>query len=211
MAHKAHPKGFRIRGIQDWLSRGFFGDELGDILEQDHKIRSFLDKKLREAGLGEIVIERSPGKVKIIIPAVRPGLVIGRGGEGIERLRRQIKEFVPGSIKLELEVVPIKEPWTVAKVVAEWIAQRLEKRFPHRTLLKQALSRMMSQKQVKGARVQVSGRLGGADIARTEWLKQGELPRQTLRSDLDYAQTIAVTKYGAIGVKVWIYKGEKEI
>ena len=211
MAHKAHPKGFRLRKMEDWLSRGFFDDKLGDVIGEDLKIREFLYKTLREAGLGEIIIERSPGRVKIIIPAVRAGVVIGRGGEAIDKIRKTIKGFLQEDVRLDIEVVPIKEPWKVARVVAEWIAQRLEKRFPHRSLMKQALSRILSQKGVEGARVQVAGRLGGADIARTEWIKQGRLPRQTLRADIDYALATAVTKYGSVGVKIWIYKGEREL
>jgi small subunit ribosomal protein S3 len=212
MAHKVHPKIFRIKKIEDWNSRWFVKPrKIGDFLIEDLKIREFLREKLKLAGVGRIEIERFPGKINIIVNTSRPGLIIGRGGEGIEFLRREIEKILGKEEKREikLEIREIKDPWLDALLCAQWIAQQIEKRIPYRRVLKQALDKIMAHKEVQGARVEVAGRLDGAEIARTEWLKQGRLPRQTLRSDIDFAHAQAYCSYGVVGVKVWIYKGEK--
>jgi len=213
MTHRVHPKAFRIKEITDWNSRGFYQKSLPQYLEEDFKIREFLKKKIGKLGVEKIEIERFPGKIIIIISSARPGLIIGRGGGGIEELKKELElSLVPGNEEkkeIKLEIKEIKNPWASAPLAAQWIAQQIEKRIPPRRVLKQALDKITVSKTVKGARVEVSGRLGGAEIARRQWLKKGKLPRQTLRADIDYAQEEAFCTYGVIGVKVWIYKGEK--
>jgi small subunit ribosomal protein S3 len=212
MTHKVHPKAFRIRDIADWDSRWISMKNTPQYLEEDLRIRDFLDKKLKEASIEKIEIERFPGKINIIISTARPGIVIGRGGEGIEMLIKYIKDKILKSDKkriLKIEIKGVKDPWIKAQLVAQWIAQQIEKRSRFRKVLKQAIGKVMVHKEAKGVRVQVSGRLDGKEIARREWLKEGRLPRQTLRADIDYGETAALCTYGKIGVKVWIYKGDK--
>lgn len=210
MAFKAHPKALRIRKIEDWNSRGFYEKNFSSRLEEDFKIRKFLEEKIADLGLERIEIERSPGKINLIINTARPGLIIGRRGEGVEKLKEEIeKKVLKDKVELRIEIREVKNPWTSATLVAKWMASQVEKRVPYRRVLKQALAKIISQKGVEGARVQLAGRLDGVEIARTEWLKQGKLPRQTLRANIDYAQATAYCTYGVVGVKVWIYKGEK--
>lgn len=212
MAHKVHPKVFRIRKSTDWSSRGFYEKEFSERLKEDFKIRKFLEEKLADAGVEKIEIERFPTKINVIIYSSRPGLIIGRGGQGVKILREKLENKILKKDKkqaLRIEIQEIKDPWLSAKLSAQWMAQQIEKRVPYRRVLKQSLSRIMSHKEVKGARVEVSGRLNGVEIARTEWLQEGRLPRQTLRADIDYARERAFCRYGVVGVKVWIYKGEK--
>ena len=216
MSHKVNPKTFRIKGIEDWDSRGFYGDNFPQYLEEDFKIREFLEKKIGTLGVENIETERSSGKITIIVSSARPGLIIGRGGEGIEKLKNEITEMLFSSKKtkankktLKLEIKEVKEPWASASLSAQWVVQQIEKRFPFRKVLKRAIDKIMMVKEVQGVRIDVSGRLGGAEIARREWLKKGRLPRQTIRANIDYALKEARCTYGTIGVKVWIYKGEK--
>ncbi|MBZ9572039.1 30S ribosomal protein S3 [Patescibacteria group bacterium] len=219
MTHKVHPKIFRIKKITDWNSRGFYQKKFSEHLKEDFKIREFLRKKLGKIGVDRIEIERFPTKINIIISTARPGLIIGRRGGGIEELKNELekklsKKLLPKgkktpSRKLRLEIREIKDPWLSASLSAQWIAQQIEKRVSYRRVLKRALDRIMSHKEVQGARVEVAGRLNGVMIARTEWLKKGKLPRQTLRADIDYGVARAYCTYGVVGVKVWIYKGEK--
>ena len=220
MSHKVHPKAFRIRGIKDWASRGFYEKDFASYLEEDFEIREFIKKRIKKFGLGDIEIERSPGKANIIISTARPGLVIGRGGEGVERLKRELKQKIlkiKGPLnkekalktELKLEIREIKNVWISAPLVAQFMAAQIEKRTPYRRVLKRTLSKVVTQKGVKGARLEVTGRLNGISIARREWLQRGLLPRQTLRADIDYSMDTAFCSYGAVGIKVWIYKGEK--
>jgi len=214
MSHRVHPKVFRIKEISNWNSRGFYGKDLSKYLKEDFKIREFLRKKLANTGLEKIEIERFSGKLNIIILSARPGLIIGRRGEGVEVLKKEIEKILeenPNSKKREIriEIREVKDPWLSATLVSKWIAQQIKKRVPYQRVLKKALDKIMSHKSVKGARVEVAGRLNGAEIARTAWLKKGRLPRQTLRAVIDYATARAHCTYGVIGVKVWIYKGEK--
>ncbi len=188
----------------------FLAQFLGD--EEDFRIREVVQDKIGKLGIEKVEIERFPGKLNVIISSGRPGLIIGRAGSGIEELKRELeKKVFKGKQKKEmkLEVKEIKNVWASAALSAQWIAQQLEKRVFHRKALKQGLSKIMTAKGVEGARLELSGRLGGAEIARREWRQQGRLPRQTLRADIDYAQERARCSYGTIGVKVWIYKGEK--
>lgn len=212
MSHKVHPKIFRIKETSQWDSRWIAKKNFSKYLEEDFKIREFLNKKLKESGIDKIEIERFSGKINVVIFTARPGLVIGRGGEGIEKLREELVEKIlkiEKKTELKIEIKGVKDPWTKASLVSQWIAQQIEKRMPYRRVLKKALSRVMAHREIKGVRAEVSGRLNGSEIAREEWLKQGRLPRQTLRADIDYAETRAFCTYGTIGVKVWIYKGEK--
>ena len=212
MAHKVHPKIFRTKRTEDWSSRWFDRKNFSKFLEEDFRIKEFLTKKLNQMGLEKIEIERFPGKLNIIIDSARPGLIIGRGGAGIEELKKALEKRVlekKEKKEIKLEIREVRDAWGSSQLVARWIAQQIEKRFPYRRVLKQALDRIVTSKKVQGARVEIAGRLGGTEIARREWLKKGKLPRQTLRADIDYGQTEAFCTYGVIGVKVWIYKGEK--
>jgi len=218
MAHKVHPKAYRLKELGDWDSRWLNKKDLAKNLEEDFKIREFLQKKIGKLGIEKIEIEKFPGKIVIIISSARPGLIIGRGGEGIEILKKELERKVlkqePSSKnktrrELKLEIKEIQDPWSSAPLAAQWITQQIERRVPRRRVLKQALEKIIASKQVKGARIELSGRLDGVEIARREWLQKGRLPRQTLRADIDYALAEAHCSYGVIGVKVWIYKGEK--
>ncbi len=214
MSHKVHPKSFRLRELSDWDSRWFSEKLVLQYLEEDFRIRDFLTKNFKEAAIARIEIERSPNRVDVIIHSSRPGLIIGRGGEKIEELKNHFqKKILKKGLKerqaLKIEIKSIKNPWLSAPLVAQWIAQRIEKRLPFRKVLKQALSMVDGYKEAKGVRVQVAGRLNGVSISRTEWLQKGSLPRQTLRADIDYGFAEAFCSYGTTGVKVWIYKGER--
>jgi len=211
MAHKVHPKAFRIRRVEDWDSRGFYEKNFSSELEEDFKIRDFLEKKIKKLGVGKIEIEKFPSKINIIISTSRPGLVIGRGGEDVEKLKKELKEkILKRKIELRIEIREIRNPWLCAALVAQWMTGQIERRTNYRRVLKRALSKIMGNKEVKGARVEVKGRLNGIQISRKEWLKEGRLPRQTIRADIDYAQETAFCSYGAVGIKIWIYKGEKD-
>ncbi len=210
MAHRIHPKALRIRGINSWHSRGFYEKNIAEYLEMDLQIRTFLRKNLKTADVEKIEIERFPAKVNVIIFSARPGLIIGRRGENVTLLRNKIEKILSDKEKsLKIEIRPVKNPWLSASLTAQHIAQQIEKRTAFRRVLKQSLSKIMSNKSVQGARVQVAGRLNGTEMARTEWLKQGKLPRQTIRAKIDYSQTEAFCSYGVVGVKVWIYTGEE--
>jgi len=210
---KVHPKAFRIKETTDWESRGFYKKDFGKLLAEDFAIREFLKKKIGKLGVEKIEIERSPGKAKVIISSARPGLIIGRGGGGVELLKKELDATLPPPIRekreIKIEIREIRNPWASAVLAAQWMSQQIEKRVRYRRILKQALDKIMAVKGVEGARVQVAGRLNGIEIHRTEWLKRGRLPRQTLRADIDYAQDRAYCTYGVVGVKVWIYKGER--
>jgi len=212
MSHKVHPKAHRIRRIGDWDTRGFYENH-AEYLEEDFNIREYLNKKLKSVGIEKIEIERYATKINIIISSARPGLIIGRGGEGVEQLKKELEKKLiktrTDKQELRIEIREIKDPWTSANLSGQFIAQQIEKRMPHRRVLKQSLGKIMSHKEIKGARIQVSGRLNGSEIARREWVGEGQLPRQTIRADIDYALVEANCSYGVIGVKVWIYKGEK--
>jgi len=213
MAHKVHPKSFRLRRAGDWLSRWISRKKLPEYLAEDFQIRDFIFKKLKDAGVEQVEIERFPGKVNVIINTSRPGLIIGRGGKGAEELKKALEKILPppkeGKRELRVEIREVKNPWTSASLSAQWIAQQLEKRVGHRRAMKQCMEKIMANKEVLGARIEVSGRLGGSEISRREWLQKGKLPRQSLRAIIDYHLAEAFCTYGVIGVKVWIYKGER--
>jgi small subunit ribosomal protein S3 len=221
MSHSVNPKLFRIKRTKDWDSKGFYEDNFSAYLEEDFEIRKFLKKEIGEFGVARIEIKRSPNKIDITIFSMRPGLIIGRGGEKIKELRQELKKIMSKSsfrdarkdkeFKLRLEVKEVRDSWANASLVAQWMAQETEKRTHYRRILKKALSKIMNQKNVKGAKVQIAGRLNGISIARTEWLREGLLPRQTIRADIDFAKETAVCSYGAVGIKVWIYKKEDKL
>ena len=206
MGQKVNPHGLRVGVIKGWDSKWYAKDEeFGDLLVEDYKIREFLKKKLYDAGVARIEIERDNAKIRVNVYCARAGMIIGRGGEGIEALRADVEKIA--SKPVLLNAVAIKEPDLNAQLVAESIAQQLEKRVSFRRALKQAIGRTMKL-GAKGIKTCVSGRLGGAEIARTEHYHEGTIPLQTLRADIDYGFAEAHTTYGVIGVKVWIYKGE---
>jgi small subunit ribosomal protein S3 len=214
MSHKVHPKIYRIKNIEDWESRGYYKKNFPLYLEEDFKIRSFLTSKLEKMGIEKIQIERFTEKINVVIFSARPGLIIGRGGEGVEKIQKEIKKIIEKNSKagkkaVSIEIREIRNPWLSASLSGQWVAQQLERRVPHKRVLKQALDKIMTNKEIQGARIEVSGRLDGVEIARREWVKKGKLPRQTIRSDIDYSKNIAKCSYGVIGIKTWIYKGEK--
>jgi len=210
MSHKVHPKSFRLRDSADWSSRWLSKKNTPQLLEEDFKVRTFLKKKLKECSVESIEIERFAGKTNIIVNSARPGLIIGRGGKGAEDLKKEIEKVLGGVKKeMRIEIREVKNVWASAPLAGQWAAQQIEKRMPHRRVMKQAIEKIMANKEVKGAKIEMSGRLGGNEIARREWLRKGKLPLQTLRAVIDYALTEALCTYGIIGIKVWIYKGEK--
>jgi len=215
MSHKVHPKSFRIKGMEDWSIRGFYGKAPAKAFEADFLIKESLTKQLAEASVANIEIEHSANKMNVIIHTSRPGLIIGRGGEGIEKLRADITKKMnlvktnSNKKELKIEIREIKNPFISAVLVGQQMAQQIEKRIPFRQVLKRTIEKVMSAKEVKGVRLEVNGRLNGVEIARKEWLRQGQLPRNTIRADIDYGEIKAHCTYGVIGIKVWIYKGEK--
>lgn len=206
MGQKVNPNGLRVGVIKNWDSRWFAKDnQFGDLLVEDYKIRKYLKKLLYAAGVPAIEIERTSKDVKVMIQCARPGLVIGKGGEDIQKLEVELSRMIGKPARVS--IIEIKNPDTNATLVAENIAQQLEKRIGFRRAMKQCMGRAMRM-GAKGIKTCCSGRLGGAEIARTEHYHEGTIPLQTLRADIDYGFAEANTTYGKIGVKVWIYKGE---
>jgi small subunit ribosomal protein S3 len=214
MSHSVHPYSHRLGVIRDWKSRWFSsGQKYKDFLRADMMLREFLEKKMRGQYVGSIEMERNDKTFRLIIKTSRPGVVIGRSGEGSVKLRAEIMKFakrhklsIPTDFKLDVE--EIKSPESNAAIVGQMMAEGLEKRMPFRRVMKQTVEKVMANRDVKGIRVYCGGRLGGAEIARAEELKRGRVPLQTLRADIDYAQEKAHMTYGDIGIKVWIYKGD---
>lgn len=213
MSKTVHPYSFRIGIIRGWKSRWFNLKKYRQFLKADVLLREWLEKRLRSMFVESIDIERSPAVMQVIIRTSRPGLLIGRKGEGSENLKREIRKKIdklgvemPQELRLDIEEV--RFPEMRAKIVAQMIAENLEKRMPFRRVMKQTLEKIMANKEVKGAKITLSGRLGGAEMSRRESLKDGRIPLQTLRSDIEFARERAHLPYGDIGIKVWIYKGE---
>ena len=205
MGQKVNPHGLRVGVIKDWDSKWYAEADFADCLIEDHKIRTFLKKRLYSAGVSKIEIERASERVKIIIYTAKPGVVIGKGGAEIEKLKAELQKIV--SKKLIVDIKEIKRPDKDAQLVAENIAAQLENRVSFRRAMKSTMSRTMKAGAL-GIKTSVSGRLGGADMARTEFYSEGTIPLQTLRADIDYGFAEADKTYGKIGVKVWVYKGE---
>jgi len=205
MGQKVNPHGLRVGVIKDWDSRWYAEEDFADNLAEDYKIREFLKKKLYNSGVAKIEIERSSDRVKIIIHTAKPGVVIGKGGSEIEKLKKELAGYT--TKKVLVDIKEVKKPDNDAQLVAENIALQLEKRISFRRAMKQAMGRAMKS-GAKGIKTAVSGRLGGADMARTEYYSEGTIPLQTLRANIDYGFSEADTTYGKIGVKVWVYHGE---
>lgn len=208
MGNKVQSNLYRLGVTKDWNSRWFTSKKKWkEYLQQDDKIRKFITKKLPKSGISKIDIERSPKLMNVIIHTSRAGMVIGRGGSGVESLKTDLKRMLK-DVELRLTVEEVKNPNENAAIVAEGIAEQLERRIPFRRLLKQSIDQVAQNPRVKGVKILISGRLDGAEMSRAEYLTRGKIPLATLRADIDFAQKVAVTKYGTIGVKVWIYKGD---
>lgn len=205
MGQKVNPHGLRVGVINDWDSRWYAEADFADNLVEDYNIRTYLKKKLYSAGIAKIEIERASDRLKVIIFTAKPGVVIGKGGQEIEKLKTEIQKFT--TKKLMVDIKEIKKPDLNAQLVAENIAAQLENRISFRRAMKSTMSRTMKS-GAKGIKAAVAGRLGGADMARTEFYSEGTIPLQTLRADIDYGFAEADTTFGKLGVKVWIYQGE---
>ena len=206
MGQKTNPIGFRLGVIKPWESRWFSEKDYSKLLQEDINIRKFLMKKLASAGISKVVIERPAKLAKITIHTSRPGVIIGKKGSDIEKLKKDISKTTSGNVSIN--IVEIKKPELDSQLVADNIAQQLERRVAFRRAMKRAVQSAMRLGAL-GIRVNCSGRLGGAEIARTEWYREGRVPLHTLRADIDYGVSRANTTYGICGVKVWIFKGEK--
>ena len=205
MGQKVNPHGLRVGVIKDWDSKWYAEADFADLLVEDYNIRTYLKKKLYAAGVSKIESERASDRVKVIIYTAKPGVVIGKGGAEIEKIKAEVQKFT--SKKLVVDIKEVKRPDRDAQLVAENIALQLENRVSFRRAMKSCMSRTMKS-GAKGIKTSCSGRLGGADMARTEFYSEGTIPLQTLRADIDYGFAEADTTYGKVGVKVWIYKGE---
>lgn len=206
MGQKVNPHGMRVGVIKDWDSKWYAEADFSDNLVEDYNIRKFVKKELYSAGISKIEIERASDRVKVFIYTAKPGVVIGKGGADIEKLKAKIQKLT--TKKVSIDIKEIKRPDGDAQLVAENIALQLENRVSFRRAMKSVMSRTMKTAGVKGIKTSVSGRLGGADMARTETYNDGTTPLQTIRADIDYGFAEADTTYGKVGVKVWIYKGE---
>jgi len=214
MSHVVHPYAHRLGILRDWKSRWFRrGKEYRDSLKNDVYIYEFLKKRLKGFYAGAVEIERSGEMLKVIIKTARPGMLIGRQGEGAAHLKEELSSYMRKRkmhVKdVRIEIEEIRFPESNARVVAQMIVEGLERRLPFRRVLKQTMDKVKANKEVKGARFAISGRLGGAEMSRSEEIKSSRLPLQTFRADVEFAREIAVLPYGTIGVKVWVYKGEK--
>jgi len=205
MGHKVNPIGLRLGINRTWDSRWFAAKDYGDLLHEDIRIRRYLHKRLAQAGVSRIVIERPAKRCRIAIYTARPGVVIGKKGQDIEKLRQDLSKMA--GTEVSLNILEIRKPEIDAKLVADNIAQQLERRVAFRRAMKRAVQSAM-RLGAQGIRINCAGRLGGAEIARTEWYREGRVPLHTLRADIDYGESTAQTTYGACGVKVWVFKGE---
>lgn len=206
MGQKVNPVGIRLGIVKDWVSKWYVpAKEFASTLHADFKIREFLNKKLAKAGVSRIQINRPARNAVIIVDAGRPGVILGKGGHGIEPLRAEVSKIANAPVHLSIEEV--RKPELDARLVAESVAQQLERRIMFRRAMKRAVTSALKAGAL-GVKISVSGRLGGSEIARTEWYREGRVPLQTFRADIDYALAEAFTTYGVIGVKVWIFKGE---
>lgn len=210
MGRKVNPKGFRLGIATDWSSKWFAKKEYAKKLKEDILIRQFVMETWKKAAISDVGIERSANVLKVVIKTARPGVLIGRGGTGIEDVSSLIKKkFLAGKkINLKIEAQEIKRLEEDAALVAQSVAEQLEKRTSFRRVLKTMLTQVEKNRSVKGVKIEVSGRLDGAEMSRREWLSRGTIPLQTLRADIDFSRYTARTTYGAIGIKVWIHKGE---
>lgn len=210
MGQKVNPKSLRLGITTDWRSRWFGGRDYAKLLQQDVLLRRAIMKKWSHAGIADVEVERNAKDIKVIIKTSRPGMIIGRGGSGIEDLIAHVKsEFFSGEkVNMKVDIREIKQFEESAALVAQSVAEQLEKRMPFRRILKTTLEQASKNRNIKGMKISLSGRLNGAEMSRVEWLSEGTIPLHTLRADIDFARFAARTTYGAIGIKVWIYKGE---
>lgn len=206
MGQKIHPTGLRLGIIKTWSSRWFSGKDYASFVQEDEKIRKFINKTLTGAGIAQVDIERKASAINVVIFTAKPGMIVGRGGANIKALKEQLMKVASGK-EIQLDINEVNSIDTSPKLVANSIAEQLEKRINFRRAMKQAMTRAMESGAL-GIKVQVGGRLNGAEIARTEWAREGRIPLQTLRADVDYATSEANTVFGKIGIKVWIFKGE---
>lgn len=215
MTHTVHPYSHRIGIIRDWKSRWFStGKEYREQLIADVKLRNFIQKSLRNMFVASIDIERGQKSIRVIVQTSRPGMVIGRNGEGATKLRESVLSFMkkegiaPGKgTELKIDIEEVRSPESNSAIVGQMVVEMIEKRMPFRRIMKQMVEKVMANRDVQGVRIRLSGRLNGAEMSRTEQLKRGKIPLQTFRADVDYAHTEAYMTYGQIGVKVWIYRG----
>lgn len=215
MSHTVHPYAHRLGILRGWKSR-WFGDDkkYRDYLKADILLRSFIEKQLKDMYVAVVEIERGDKMVRVIIKTSRPGLIIGRSGEGAEKLRATITKFMKKNgifdqtIELKVDIEEVRVPEANAQLVGLMVKEMLEKRMPFRRVLKQTIDKVMANREVQGVRVRISGRLNGADMARTEELKKGRIPLQTFRADIDFARVRAKIPQGDLGIKVWIYRGD---
>jgi small subunit ribosomal protein S3 len=205
LGQKVHPYGFRLGILKDWRSRWYSERNYGTLMQEDLRIRSYVKRRLIHAGVSAVEIERKSSRVHIVIHTARPGIVIGKKGAEIENLRRELQRFTDRDVTISIQ--EIRRPELDAQLTAENVAMQLERRIAFRRAMKKTVLSSLKL-GAKGIKVQVAGRLGGAEMARTEWYREGRVPLHTLRADIDYGYAIARTTYGTIGVKVWIYKGE---
>lgn len=218
MTHRVHPYIFRIGTTTTWKSRWFSRKQFAENLREDTLLREWMRKRLRQGHVETIEIERSPNVLQVIVKTSRPGILIGRSGEGAERLKDEIKRKlfkihkrfgnIPVKQEIRLTIEEVRSPETHSAIVAQMIADEIEKRIPFRRVMKQALEKVTASKEVKGVKIALKGRLDGSEMARYEWLKKGRIPLQTIRADVDYAEQTAYTTYGTVGIKVLIYKGD---
>lgn len=210
MGKKVNPKSLRIGITSGWQSRWFTRKDYAKKLEEDIKIRDFIMDRWKSSSISEVNIERSSGVIRLIIKTSRPGVLIGRGGTGIGDISNAIKKkfFAGKKVELKIDIQEIKKFEESASLVAQNVAEQLEKRLPFRRVLKSIIDQIMKNKNIKGVKVEISGRLGGAEMSRREWASKGSIPLHTLRADIDFAKAIAKTTYGTIGIKAWLYKGD---
>jgi small subunit ribosomal protein S3 len=208
MGQKIHPVGFRLGVTKEHKSRWYADTKrYPELLQEDRRIRQYVAKNLSNAGIADIRIERKADQIDLAIHTARPGVVVGRGGTGIESLRVGLQEALGGNRQIRINVIEVSRVDADATLIAEYIAQQLERRVSFRRVVRQAIQRAQ-RAEVKGIKIQVSGRLNGAEIARTEWVREGRVPLHTLRADIDYSYKTAQTIYGILGIKVWVFKGE---
>jgi len=208
VGQKIHPTGFRLGITKEHRSRWFADTKrYPELLQEDHKIRQYVEKTLNNAGISDVRIERKADQIDLEVHTARPGVVVGRGGSGIEKLRTELQELLGNNRQIRINVVEVTRVDADAELIAEYIIQQLERRVSFRRVVRQAIQRAQ-RAEVQGIKIQVSGRLNGAEIARTEWTREGRVPLHTLRANIDYSYRTAKTIYGILGVKVWIFKGE---
>ena len=205
MGQKVNPVGFRLGVVKGWDSAWFGGKDFSDKIVEDHKIREYISARIPKGGISRVVIERTLKRITLTVHTARPGVVIGKGGSEVDKIKEELKKITGKD--LQINIFEIKRPELDAKLVGESVAQQLEARISYRRAMKQAIASSM-RVGAQGIKIKVSGRLGGAEMTRSEQYKEGRIPLHTLRADIDYAEAEALTTYGIIGIKVWIYKGE---